>query len=304
MEFSEKLQMLRKSKGMSQEDLANELEVSRQAVSKWESGQAYPETEKLLQLSEWFGVSVDYLLKPDATGSGAGFPPAGAGALPVDRGMVQGFLAERKLQAQYTALGIGILVASLCFIMGISSGWGILLMLLCVGIGVAVMIYSTYLPRQYAQMEQQPLAFEPGLLDDFGPYAADLHRRNGQLIIAGVMLLILGVAVLVSGRMLPAFLGGMIRTAAPLCWAAGVLLFVYAGLQASTLSMLTDNPKYMREKRSEKSTGWVFGMIMPLTAMLYLILGFFFHLWHPGWLVFPIAALSCEAYTVWKGKRK
>ena len=47
MKFNEKLQKLRKEKGMSQEALADELGVSRQAVSKWENGQVYPETEKL-----------------------------------------------------------------------------------------------------------------------------------------------------------------------------------------------------------------------------------------------------------------
>lgn len=63
MTFSEKLYTLRKSKGLSQEQLAESLNVSRQAVSKWESGTAVPETEKLLAISEYFGVSVDYLIK-------------------------------------------------------------------------------------------------------------------------------------------------------------------------------------------------------------------------------------------------
>ena len=63
MNFSEKLQKLRKEKGMSQENLAEALDVSRQAISKWESGQSYPETEKLLTLSQMFGVTLDSLMK-------------------------------------------------------------------------------------------------------------------------------------------------------------------------------------------------------------------------------------------------
>lgn len=63
MDFSEKLQELRKSKGMSQENLAGELGVSRQAVSKWESGQSLPESEKLIALSDFFGVSLDDLVR-------------------------------------------------------------------------------------------------------------------------------------------------------------------------------------------------------------------------------------------------
>ncbi|MCL2079910.1 MAG: helix-turn-helix domain-containing protein [Oscillospiraceae bacterium] len=63
MNFSGKLQKLRKEKGMSQENLAEALDVSRQAISKWESGQSYPETEKLLTLSEMFGVTLDSLIR-------------------------------------------------------------------------------------------------------------------------------------------------------------------------------------------------------------------------------------------------
>ena len=63
--LSEKLYMLRKNSGLSQEQLAEQLNVSRQAISKWESGTAVPESEKLITISNYFGVSVDYLLKDD-----------------------------------------------------------------------------------------------------------------------------------------------------------------------------------------------------------------------------------------------
>ena len=74
MQFHEKLQQLRKERGFSQEDLAERLSVSRQAISKWESGSAYPEIEKLVQLSEIFGVTLDSLMKegPIEYGSGGG----------------------------------------------------------------------------------------------------------------------------------------------------------------------------------------------------------------------------------------
>ncbi|MDO4315705.1 MAG: helix-turn-helix transcriptional regulator [Oscillospiraceae bacterium] len=63
MEFSEKLTALRRREGMSQEQLADRLGVTRQSVSKWESGAVMPELVKLIALSEMFGVSVDYLVK-------------------------------------------------------------------------------------------------------------------------------------------------------------------------------------------------------------------------------------------------
>ncbi len=62
MEFHEKLRELRKSKGLTQEELAEQLYVSRTAVSKWESGRGYPGIDSLKEISEFFGVSIDLLL--------------------------------------------------------------------------------------------------------------------------------------------------------------------------------------------------------------------------------------------------
>lgn len=62
MSFAENLREIRKEKGLSQEELAEILDVSRQAVSKWEQGQGYPEAEKLLLLARKLNVSLDYLM--------------------------------------------------------------------------------------------------------------------------------------------------------------------------------------------------------------------------------------------------
>jgi len=67
MNMEERIQELRKGKGLSQEQLADVLGVSRQAVSKWEGGQSLPEVEKLISMSELFGVTVDYILKGEMT---------------------------------------------------------------------------------------------------------------------------------------------------------------------------------------------------------------------------------------------
>ena len=64
MEFSEKLITLRKGRDLTQEQLAEQLKVSRQSISKWESGQVIPEVEKIVELSKVFNVTLDYLLKP------------------------------------------------------------------------------------------------------------------------------------------------------------------------------------------------------------------------------------------------
>ena len=61
--MKERINLLRKKMGLSQEELANKIGVSRQAVSKWESGQSMPDLDKIIALSDLFGVSTDYILK-------------------------------------------------------------------------------------------------------------------------------------------------------------------------------------------------------------------------------------------------
>ena len=65
MEFNEKLQELRKQKGLTQEELAEELFVSRTAISKWESGRGYPNIDSLKAIAKFFGVTIDELLSGD-----------------------------------------------------------------------------------------------------------------------------------------------------------------------------------------------------------------------------------------------
>ena len=63
MNFNEKLISLRKSKGLSQEELGAKLNVSRQTISKWESCQSYPDFQRLVLLSDFFGLTLDELVK-------------------------------------------------------------------------------------------------------------------------------------------------------------------------------------------------------------------------------------------------
>ena len=65
MEFNEKLQELRKQKGLTQEELAGKLYVSRTAISKWESGRGYPNIDSLKEIAKFFSVTVDELLSPN-----------------------------------------------------------------------------------------------------------------------------------------------------------------------------------------------------------------------------------------------
>ena len=106
MTFGEKLQNLRKGRGWTQEQLAEQIGVSRQALSKWELGAAVPDTENILQLSRLFGVTTDYLLY-DEYDSDRDLPAVHT-ALTEDRRNLAGYLTG-GIMAGLSALGLLIL---------------------------------------------------------------------------------------------------------------------------------------------------------------------------------------------------
>ena len=99
MTFGEKLQTLRQRAGMSQDALAERLNVSRQAVSRWERDETMPETDKVVALADIFGVTTDYLLRPQAEEqpSPEEQPPR-SGPAPAERDTISrlGYLAKTK----------------------------------------------------------------------------------------------------------------------------------------------------------------------------------------------------------------
>lgn len=120
MTFSEKLQRLRKAKQLSQEELADELEVSRQAVSKWEVGEI-PNLENLMKLSKFFGCTLDYLVNEAVegpAGGGVGTEAAGQGeaagnATPGNAAGTQGPGRKKRLHLPSLLLGAAIPLAIL-----------------------------------------------------------------------------------------------------------------------------------------------------------------------------------------------
>ena len=113
--FGRRLQQMRKASGLSQEALAEKLEVSRQAVSKWENDAGFPETEKLLRLGELFQVSMDDLLAARAGKEAPVLPVQGDGrpAAEPDPGIDwPGWLAARRSRSRRFALGWGLLLGS------------------------------------------------------------------------------------------------------------------------------------------------------------------------------------------------
>lgn len=118
MELQEKLNILRKQHKLTQMELANELEVSRQAISKWEQGTALPSTENLIRLAELYGVSVEVLTNPKLPLDGAEqqTPAEAEGAPPAREGPDTG-RTKRRIAAALAAGAVlgGLLVGMVAF---------------------------------------------------------------------------------------------------------------------------------------------------------------------------------------------
>ena len=108
MKFEEKLMTLRKKSGMSQEELADRLGVSRQAISRWELGTTLPDAPNLLKVSDLFGVSIDYLLR-DGYESDEDLPPVKEA-----RRVIAG--KEQKNRNLYLVSTIAFLIAAVAFL--------------------------------------------------------------------------------------------------------------------------------------------------------------------------------------------
>ena len=112
MTFPEKIINLRKAHGWSQEDFAEKLNVSRQAISRWENDSAYPDAWNILQISKLFGVTTDYLLNDDYT-SDKDIPVVKNARQETDN------IIWKKKQAHFIA-AICFTLASFCWIMALA----------------------------------------------------------------------------------------------------------------------------------------------------------------------------------------
>ena len=127
MTFGEKLQMLRQRAGMSQDALAEQLHVSRQAVSRWERDETMPETEKVVALADLFDVTTDELLRPQRQGAQTREP-------------------VREKQAGHDMIGRrGYLAKTKGYLLGwVLIGWGVLDLILVVLVGLGVLNFMRW----------------------------------------------------------------------------------------------------------------------------------------------------------------
>ena len=125
MILADKIIELRKRNGWSQEDLAEKLDVSRQSISKWEGAQSIPDMNRILAMSQIFGVSTDVLLKDELDLGGApvsGLQPDENSAVSVSMEEAAAFLDHRNMASGRVALGVMLCILSPVLLIILSSG--------------------------------------------------------------------------------------------------------------------------------------------------------------------------------------
>ena len=144
MNLGEKIYKLRKEKGLSQEALAEFVGTTRQAISKWENNQGYPETEKLLLLSNVFEVSIDFLLKDEKTESSADEK-----GYYVSREMAVGYIANEKKTCKYFGAGFALFaLAGIPYtVFQTTTAWKVLGMSICILAGIIALVTSAFIPK-------------------------------------------------------------------------------------------------------------------------------------------------------------
>ena len=310
MTFGENLQFLRKRAELTQEDLAEKMEVSRQSVSKWESNAAYPEMDAILRLCDLFAVDMDTLLRGDVSRR---FMEDSAG---YDRHM-NAFARAIAGGVGLILLGVTVLIFLLIGIQGDEDAvvlpiTGTAILLICITVAVAIFIVSG---MGHDHFRKKHPAIQPFYTEE----QIDAFERRFPLLIAlPVVLILIGVVIQVAIVLVPelsdtgskdqwALLGTAILL---FCITVAVTVLVWAGIQKDKYDIEKYNRENQQEfdptpeqKRLNQLIGAIWGVGMVLATALFLLLGFIRDLWDSASAIYPVAALLCVAVTIFL-KRK
>ena len=281
MTFGENLQFLRKRANMTQEDLAEKMEVSRQSVSKWESNSSYPETEAILRLCDLFHCDMDTLLRGDVSRR------FGEDASLWDSHM-NGFAAAI---AAGVALVLGGITLMLAFVgLGANENRSLLVFLACLIAAVTTFVISG---MGHAAFLRQ----HPGIGPCYTKEEMDrFERRFPFFIAAPITLILLGILIVVAVEVVPSLfrLKAMVAALLLLCITIAASTLTWAGIQHSKYG-------FPEEKMTpgERRVGriWGAGMVAATAVFLPLLL-----IPNPfvryAWVIYPVAALLCVALTI------
>lgn len=313
MILADKITEERKKNGWSQEELADRLGVSRQAVSKWESAGSVPDLQRVLQLAELFGVSTDYLLKDELLPAAP--VPADADradADPVRRVSMEEaneFLAHKRKNAPIVANAVAMCILSpvLFIILGTMEEDGVFHVtksmtaaLGCVFlfgmIAAAVYLFITCGIRSSRMEHLEKEAFETayGVSGMVKERRAEFESTFARGLAIGVVLCVVAVVPLVvaASTGVPDYVVGLFTALMFVLIAAGVDLIVRVCIVKGGFDALLQEGGFSREeKRAEAKAGGISGIFWLSATACYLGWSFWTMRWDHTWIVWPVAGV-------------
>ena len=316
MILADKIIDLRKKNGWSQEELAEKLGVSRQSVSKWEGAQSVPDMGRVVQLSELFGVSTDYLLKDSLEKEEPGREASDDGPIRT-LGMEEAndFLRVKETNARQVAVGVLLCILSpICIVLlsgaqalgllalseGQAVGLGVAVLLLMVGAAVALFVTSGLRTGRYEGLESLPIDTLYGV-DGMARERREQFRptRDRQLTL-GIVLCVLAVIPVFLSLVLYGegdHFGHLVAVALLLVLVGiGVLLIVRSSILWGSYQRLLEEGDYSRVGKEASRVAAPFNSIYwGLVTAGFLAWGFLGNAWDRCWMVWPVAAVAYGA---------
>lgn len=320
MILADKIIKLRKQNGWSQEELAMQLGISRQSVSKWESGNAIPDLDKIIKMSNIFGVSTDYLLKDEMEEAEKMEPVVESESVEnvckvsVEEG--SSYLELVRKSAVRMALGVMLCICCpipLILLTGVSeltkvslteslaSGAGVVILLIMIAAAVAIFILTGMPLGKYEYLEKEILTLEYGLAGIVEKKKEEFEDTFRKCIAAGVMLIFAGVIVLLIAAALEVSdLGLLFATSLLLLLiACGVFLFTWSGMLHDSYEKLLQLGDYTPEKKlMNKKTAPFAGIYWCIVTAIYLGSSFVTGAWDKTWIIWPVAGVLFGAVAI------
>lgn len=332
MILAEKITLLRKKAGMSQEGLAEQLGVSRQSISKWESAQSVPDLKRILDIAECFGVSTDVLLKdeieleetaPVYSEGSLGGTDAGAGITSgTDMGMpplrevtmeeANGYLALKAVSAGRIALGVMLCILSpvVLILLGATqeagllsiaenqaAGIGVLILMLMVGAAVALFVYYGMKMKPYEYIARDPIETAYGVHGMVVERVTNYQPAHTRYMVIGILLCVLSCVPLFFTLILNTENVAVIALAVSLLLvmiSIGVLLIVRTNIIMEALHALMEEGEFSRENKNEnRRNETAMGIYWMSATAIYLAVSFLTNRWDITWVIWPVAGVGC-----------
>lgn len=234
---------LREKRGLSQEALAEKLDTTRQAISKWENDQGYPETEKLLLLGNIFDVSIDYLLKNTEDKSNNrddGYY--------VSREMAEGYLLATRKIANYIALGFFFIVLAFLpyFIFKHEPTTYTILIIISITLATGMFVLGGLLEEsRFKILKQERLVFDYHFLQELNDRYDHLKKKCAAVLIFGICFSIAGIIpFLLEDKVIEAGTLTMYYPFSIVVIAIGIYLFIRTVTMLEAYKLLAHNEEY------------------------------------------------------------